>query len=54
MLLSVPLVLLILIALTAISGLICTVEAVAEKDWPRDTFKFFAAFAALLICWLSL
>ena len=39
----------LLVIFTAITFLICCAEAFYERDWPRETFKF---FAIALGCWL--
>jgi hypothetical protein len=28
-------------ALLLVTGYACIFEAISERDWPRDTFKFF-------------
>jgi len=45
---------LIFIACTVISGMISLAEMYYERDWPRETGKYFLGFAALTAFWVSL
>jgi hypothetical protein len=40
------------VAFTALTFLICCGEAFYERDWPRETFKFFAMCLGGWCLWL--
>jgi len=41
-------------ALVVVAGGISTIEAVCEKDWPRDTIGWFVATSAIFLAWVLL
>ena len=45
--------LIVLLVLTALTLLLCIGEAYHERDWPRDTFKYFLWMGAVLLFWLK-
>lgn len=44
--------LLFMLVMTGIAFLICCGEAFYERDWPRETIKYFLVFAGCSLGWL--